>query len=125
MIDERVSLHLASMQKAATNALSIVEGISYDDFASDQTKQAATAMFLIVIGEAAAKISQVSPEFVASHQTLPWERMRGLRNRIVHDYETLHLPTIWATATESLPPLVSAIAGLGTLGPNSHTQTGT
>ena len=82
-------------------------------------------MFLIVIGEAAAKISQISPEFAAAHQSLPWDRMRGLRNRIVHDYETLHLPTIWATATESLPLLITEIEGLATLVPNSRSQTGT
>jgi uncharacterized protein with HEPN domain len=39
--------------------------------------------------------------------------MRGLRNRIVHDYETLHLPTIWATANDSLPALLSEIDAIG------------
>lgn len=112
MTDERLALHLESMSNAATNAVALVGRLTYDDFASDPEAQAATAMFLILIGEAAAKIAQLSPQFVASHPALPWERMRGLRNRIVHDYETLHLPTIWSTAKESLPALLSEIDAL-------------
>ena len=109
MIDERVALHLAGMRKAAENAVSLVERISFDDFVKDENAQAATAMFLIIIGEAATKVAQLSPAFVESYPALPWEKMRGLRNRIVHDYETLHLPTIWATARESLPELLVRI----------------
>lgn len=112
MIDERVAMHLASMRKAAAGAISLAERITYDDFVRDTDAQAATAMYLIIVGEAAAKISQLSPVFIDRHDALPWEKMRALRNRIVHDYETLHLPTIWATARESLPALLSQIDAL-------------
>lgn len=100
------------MRKAAASAISLVERISYDDFVKDTDAQAATAMYLIIVGEAASKISQLSPAFAESHDALPWEKMRALRNRIVHDYETLHLPTIWATAQGSLPALLSQIDSL-------------
>lgn len=109
MTEERIAMHLGSMRSAAESAISLVQRTSYEDFVKDPNAQAATAMFLILVGEAAAKISHLSPDFVESHDALPWERMRGLRNRIVHDYETLHLPTIWATATQSLPALLSQL----------------
>ena len=118
MSDERIIAHLQSMRNAAARASSIVDGISYEQFLNDPNAQAATAMFLIVIGEAATKIAQLSQSFVATHDKLPWEQMRGLRNRIVHDYETLHVPTIWATARQSLPALLSEIdvlMGMGQL----------
>lgn len=109
MIEERIAAHLGSMKDAATKAVLLVENTSYDLFLDDPNAQAVTAMFLIVIGEAAAKIAQLSPSFVASNDHLPWEKMRGLRNRIVHDYEMLHVPTIWATARDSLPALLLEI----------------
>ena len=112
MIDKGVRLHLDSMLKAAENATSLAAHMSYDDFVGDANAQAATAMFLILIGEAAGRVAQASPDFVSAHQTLPWEQMRGLRNRIVHDYETLHLPTIWSTVKESLPALLAEIHAL-------------
>ena len=112
MIDESVVPHLESMRNAAVRAIAIVSSTSYERFADDVNAQAATAMFLIVIGDAASKIAQASPSLVAAHGSLPWEKMRGLRNRIVHDYETLHVPTIWATAQDSLPVLLSGIDAL-------------
>ncbi|MBK8083364.1 MAG: DUF86 domain-containing protein [Devosia sp.] len=36
--------------------------------------------------------------------------MRGLRNRIVHSYDTLDLPVVWSTVTDFLPSLLSAIS---------------
>lgn len=45
--------------------------------------------------------------------------MRALRNRIVHSYDTLNVPTIWNTVTQSLPVLLSAIDALGPLEPGS------
>jgi uncharacterized protein with HEPN domain len=110
-MDERVALHLDSMRKAAGNAIRLLSTLSFDEFAADPDAQAATAMFLILIGEAANKIAQVDPHWTSS-QALPIERMRGLRNRIVHDYETLHLPTVWATVHDSLPALVEQIEAI-------------
>jgi uncharacterized protein with HEPN domain len=121
MIDERIVAHLESMRDAARKAVSLAESMSYDRFLDDPNAQAATAMFLIVVGEAAVKIMQTAPSFASSHDGLPWEQMRGLRNRIVHDYETLHVPTIWATARESLPALLSDLNKLLSDAP----QTGT
>lgn len=112
MTEERVRLHLDSMSNAAKSAILLAEHISYDDFVGDPNAQAATAMYLILVGEAANRIAQLSPEFVAANDALPWEKMRGLRNRIVHDYETLHLPTIWSTVKESLPTLLATIVAL-------------
>ena len=109
MSDGRVGLHLDSMSKAATSAIALAERMNYDDFIADADAQAATAMYLILIGEAASRIALLSPEFVAANGSLPWDQMRGLRNRIVHDYETLHLPTIWSTVKESLPLLLIEI----------------
>ncbi len=93
------------MKKATVDALSFVEGMTKDDFLKDYRTQAAVAMCLTVIGEAAARIAQSSPSFMSEHPTWPWNEMRGMRNRIVHAYDTLDAPTMWRTATESLPRL--------------------
>lgn len=70
-------------------------------------------MCLTVIGEAAVKIGQGSPEFVAAHPEWPWIEMRGMRNRIVHAYDTLEPKTMWRTVTESLPLLERLLQQLG------------
>jgi uncharacterized protein with HEPN domain len=35
-----------------------------------------------IIGEASAKID---PSFQENHPEIPWHRMRGMRNRLIHD----------------------------------------
>lgn len=37
------------------------------------------------------------------YNTIPWNSIRGMRNRIVHDYENVDLSVLWGTIKESLP----------------------
>lgn len=117
MIDEGVAISLDNMKRAASEAISFVAGLTESEFLSRTQVQLACAMCLVVIGEATARIEKGSPDFVASHPEWPWNEIRGLRNRIVHDYAQLHLPTIWLTVQDSLPNLLSHIEELGELDP--------
>jgi uncharacterized protein with HEPN domain len=55
-----------------------------------------------IVGEAS---NSVSDEFQEKHQELPWFEMRGIRNKIVHDYRGINLHIIWDTVTNNLPSL--------------------
>jgi uncharacterized protein with HEPN domain len=117
MIDERVALNLDDMKRATQEAISFVEGVSETDFFNSTQRQKACAMCIIIVAEAAARIEQVSPDFVAAHLDWPWKEIRGMRNVIVHDYSRLNLPTIWSTVRSSLPELLSKIEAIGELDP--------
>ena len=39
------------------------------------------------------------------YKNIPWKSIRGMRNRIVHDYENIDLSVLWGTIKESLPEL--------------------
>jgi uncharacterized protein with HEPN domain len=52
-------------------------------FLLDEKTTDAVVRNLEIIGEAA---KQLSAEFKNRHSAVPWERIAGLRNRIVHDY---------------------------------------
>jgi len=117
MIDERVALSLDSMRRAAADAISFVAGMLEADFLRSTTIQMACSMCLILIGESTARIERRSPDFVTTHPDWPWNRIRGLRNLIVHDYDRLDMPTIWVVIHESLPDLLSKIEAIGELDP--------
>lgn len=36
---------------------------------------------------------------------IPWNSIRGMRNRIVHDYENIDLSVLWGTINKSMPEL--------------------
>ena len=116
-MDDRIFTYLESVHRAATRAIAFLDGQSLDAFLHDEKTQAAVSMSLIVIGEGANNIALRAPEFVAAHSNWPWDRIRGLRNRIAHGYDALELSVIWSTVVDYLPTLISAIEDLGELDP--------
>ncbi len=74
------------MIQAATDALGYVEGLSKADFEQDKRTQQAVVMNLLIIGEAATKLMNDVPDWVAQYSHIPWRSMRGMRNRIAHGY---------------------------------------
>jgi len=97
--------YLEHMIEAIGLALSHVGGMSKDNFLADKKTQQAVILNIIVIGEAATKIADESPEFAVAHPDVPWKQMRGMRNRMAHGYFEINLDTVWDTVQQSLPEL--------------------
>jgi uncharacterized protein with HEPN domain len=89
--------YIGHMIEAISLARSHVEGMSKNDFLADKKTQQAVILNIIVIGEAATKIADESPEFAAAHANIPWKQMRGMRNRMAHGYFEINLDVVWDT----------------------------
>ncbi len=98
--------YLDHIQQAASDACSFIKGLRKDDFFADKRTQKAVIMSLVIIGEAATKIMDHDPEFVARHTEVPWRNMRGMRNRIAHGYFDIDLDVVWNTVQTALPELL-------------------
>ncbi len=59
---------------------------------------------LEIIGEATNGVSDV---FREKHTHIPWKKMIGLRNRLIHGYFDINLDIVWDTIMKDLPPLVA------------------
>lgn len=58
---------------------------------------------LLLIGEAANAISsQAQSEF----STIPWRKVIGMRNQLVHGYFDISYRIIWSTINEDIPQLI-------------------
>jgi len=112
MSQDRLAEYLKHMQQAATDACDFVEGLSKDQFLTDKRTQQAVIMSLVIIGEAATKLMDKSPEFVNGNPQLPWRQMRGMRNRIAHGYFAVNLDIVWDTTQTALPNLLNQLSGL-------------
>ena len=71
----------------------------------DHKTQAAVIRCVEIIGEAASRIHKQAPEFVTAHPSLPWNEMRGMRNRMIHNYFDINTDVLWSTIEGDLPPL--------------------
>jgi uncharacterized protein with HEPN domain len=77
-------------------------GMTSDTFRADEKTVDAVVRNLIVIGEASRHI----PEDVERrHPEVPWDKMRGIRNVVVHEYFGVDAEILWETARHDLPPL--------------------
>ncbi len=89
---------------------------SIEAFTRDQTRETfgadpktlkAVLYDLLVIGEAANRL----PDTVTGrHPEIPWHRIRGMRNRLVHAYRDVDPDIVWFAVTEHLDPLRQAVA---------------
>ncbi len=92
--------------EAIAEIQAFVRPMTFEQFAADAKTMKAVALDFIVIGEAA---SRVPDEVVEANPEVAWHLMRGMRNRLVHDYFGMDPQVIWETALHDLPPLVESL----------------
>ena len=71
---------------------------------ADQTIRA-VKYSLLVISEAAVKLGDLAADLCP---TVPWRDIRGLGNRLRHDYGNVDVVRIWLLIERNLPPLKAA-----------------
>ena len=103
------SAYLLDMLLAAREALSFAEGLSYPEFARDRRTQLSVLKSVEIVGEAAAHVSEDTRQM---HQAIPWRKIIGMRNRLVHVYFDVDLRLIWDTACDDLPVLIARLEPL-------------
>jgi len=85
-----------------------VDGLDLATFDASLLQRDATAYRLLLIGEAAARLS---PELKASLTGIDWRGMISLRHRLAHDYGSASSLILWTIATVEVPELSTAIEG--------------
>ena len=110
---ERVEDYLEHIAGAIERAIRYTGSLeSLAALEQDEQAQDAIVRTLTVIGEAAVRIQKAAPEFVAAHPELPWSPMRGIRNKVVHDYFDVAWDVVWDTVKQDLPPLLEQLQSL-------------
>ncbi|MBI3159060.1 MAG: DUF86 domain-containing protein [Chloroflexi bacterium] len=79
---------------------------NYDAFLADNKTQDAIMYNLIIMGEAANRISD---EFQEEHPEIPWSAMIGTRNVIVHGYDQVRLEIVWKIIERDLQTLLGNV----------------
>ncbi len=110
--DHRLIDYLHHIAEAAEKIASYVEGLEQSDFLGDERTQHAVVFNLIIIGEAASKLLQSHAAFLDGHPDVPWNGMKGMRNRIAHGYFEIDLDVVWETARTAVPELLAHLPAI-------------
>jgi len=95
-------LYLVDIIEAAAQIDQFLHHCDAQRFTSDDLNQSAVVWKLIVIGEASIKLA---PDTKNRFSDIPWERIKGFRNRLVHGYFTLKWEEVWRVASVEVPRL--------------------
>lgn len=92
-------LHILDAIKEIEN---YIQGADKDTFVNNSMMFNATLHQLEIIGEAA---NGLSDGYIMNHPDMPWARIIGLRNLIVHEYFGVDDQTIWSIVNINIPQL--------------------
>lgn len=100
---------LLDMLQAARQIREYTAGLQEADFLKSRRDQDAVLLQFTVLGEMAKR---VSPEFRNTHPKIPWRKIMGFRNVVVHDYFQVDVHRVWKIASRDIPELIKALEPL-------------
>ena len=103
-------VRMRHMLDAATEAVALSRGKGPGALARDRVLSLALVRLLEVVGEAAGRVSDDTRE---AHPEVPWSQIVGLRNRLIHGYDSVDLEILWRILSDDLPRLIEALEDAG------------
>ena len=104
-----MTVYLDDILEAVDLVQQYVRDVSEVQFSRDIQLQDSVIRRLVIIGEAASKIS-------ADVRTLapgvPWRTIVGFRNVAIHDYASVHMGRVWEIIQMELPTLKKHVKNL-------------
>ena len=97
---------LLDMLQSAELIMNYTAQYSKDEFVGNVQLQDSVIRRLLVIAEAARRVSETT------RQTLPnisWQEINGMRNRLVHEYDDVNLNIVWDVVQIEIPNLIGEL----------------
>ena len=100
------SIRLKHILDMSHSAVTMIKGHKRQDIDADEKLRMAVLYALIIIGEAA---SCISDSYKEKHPDIPWKKITGMRNRVVHGYFDTDLDIVWEAVTRNIPDLIEQL----------------
>jgi len=82
------------------------KGVKYKDFMKNNLVQAGVMREIEIVGEASKRLAR---EFKEKYSDIPWKKMAGMRDKLIHDYLGVDLDAVWDTVKKDIPELKKKI----------------
>jgi uncharacterized protein with HEPN domain len=77
--------------------------VDADGLYADERSFDAVLMNVVVIGETVSKLSK---DILSGNPQVPWQKIKGLRNIVAHDYFGVDAEEIWEIVQKHIPKLI-------------------
>jgi uncharacterized protein with HEPN domain len=102
-------LLLEDMIESSDKILSYTSGYNLAEFLNDPKTIDAVVRNFEIIGEAA---NRIDAEFKSNHSQVEWNKLRGFRNRLVHEYFGVDYQILWEIIENELPILIELLKSI-------------
>ena len=103
------NLLLEDIIDSGAKILEYSQNLSFEDFINDSKTVDAVIRNFEIIGEAANLLPE---EFKDKYPNIDWHRIRGFRNRIVHDYFGIDYSIVWKIKNTFLPDMIAKLKSI-------------
>ena len=98
--------YLKDITDSSSLVVEYVKSLSFEEFEKDTMRFLAVSRLLEIIGEATKNLSN---DFKSKYPNVPWKKMAGLRDVIIHDYQELNREMIFKIASQDIPKLLAEL----------------
>lgn len=85
-------VYIDDMLNAVAFVKKYAKNLAKEQFAKNELVFEATIRQFEIIGEAASKVPE---KFRNTHPKIPWKKIIGMRNKLIHDYREVNLEIVW------------------------------
>lgn len=86
---------------------SFTNGFAYEEFQEDKKTQSSVLYQIAILGEA---VNRFSPEFMQANPNIPFHAIRGMRNRVIHEYKEVDISILWEVICRDIPALLGLLS---------------
>jgi uncharacterized protein with HEPN domain len=99
-------IRLRHMLDHAKEAVAMASCRTRGELDTDRQLNLSLVRLLEIVGEAAGR---APAEERVRHPEIPWPEIIGLRNRLIHGYDSVDFDILWQIVSADLPPLIAAL----------------
>ena len=94
--------YVEDIADAMEKAEILLQGVTYDQFEDDFRINFAVVRALEIVGEATKRLPMTLRD---QYPDIPWKQMAGMRDRIIHGYDTVDLEIVWDVVKQDVPQI--------------------
>jgi len=101
-VNKDATVYLRHLVDAIERLDGYLKGVDREGFLGSNLLQAGVIREMEIIGEAAKRVGD---GFRKAHPDIPWKKMAGMRDKLIHDYLGVDYDAVWDTVVKDLPDL--------------------
>jgi uncharacterized protein with HEPN domain len=109
MDDARDAGIVLDLIQAAAKILTFTAGKDKAAFTADAQLVAAVSFEIAILGEA---VKRLSVGLQKANSEIPWRKIAGMRDRLIHGYNDIDVDELWNTAIRDVPVLLAQLRGI-------------